>query len=170
MPAASITLSPVWAFPWQGSLEQSSGCRMPLAESDAGSRSVLWGYPHLFDLVHRLTGSDFESSYAKAAPEMRIELEVEDLLLAIGRTTDGSRFPFGPSWSRGKNACRSLVPAGKCFQNGWWRLWRSAVIAGAHGWLFRSERLPQRGPNDRYTAHDTYCDERIRILDEFADW
>ena len=36
--ATNITLSPVWAFPWQGDPEKSYGSRVPLKPGDARFR------------------------------------------------------------------------------------------------------------------------------------
>ena len=58
--ATNITLSPVWAFPWQGSPEASYGSRVPLAEGDSRFRGgALCDHPHVFDLIRWLTGGDF---------------------------------------------------------------------------------------------------------------
>ena len=81
--ATNITLSPVWAFPWQGSPEASYGKRVPLAPGDKRFRGgALCDHPHIFDLIRWLTGSDYDTVFAQVAPNLRKELEVEDMLMA----------------------------------------------------------------------------------------
>jgi len=83
--ATNITLSPVWAFPWQGVPELSYGHRVPLAPGNPRFRGgSLCDHPHIFDLIRWLTGADFEYVLAEQAPNMRTDLEVEDLLLVTG--------------------------------------------------------------------------------------
>ena len=66
MQATNITLSPVWAFPWQGVPEQSYGRRVVLAEGDGRfCGGALCDHPHVFDLIRWLTGSDFQHIYAE---------------------------------------------------------------------------------------------------------
>ena len=101
MQATNITLSPVWAFPWQGVPEKSYGTRVPLAPNDPRFRGgALCDHPHVFDLIRWLSGRDFQHVYAETAPNMRTDLEVEDLLLVTGKMDDGCSFLFDPSWSR----------------------------------------------------------------------
>ena len=60
--ATNITLSPVWAFPWQGVPELSWGRREALREGDPRFRGgALCDHPHIFDMIRWLTGSDYES-------------------------------------------------------------------------------------------------------------
>ena len=101
MAATNITLSPVWAFPWQGVPELSYGRRVPLAPGNPRFRGgALCDHPHIFDLIRWLTGADFQSIFAEQAPNLRTDLEVEDLLLVNGKMTDGTTFLLDPSWSR----------------------------------------------------------------------
>ncbi|MBO4345756.1 MAG: Gfo/Idh/MocA family oxidoreductase, partial [Victivallales bacterium] len=97
----NITLSPVWAFPWQGVPEASYGTRVPLKDGDKRFRGgALCDHPHIFDLIRWLTGSDFDYVFSQVAPNIRPELEVEDMILATGKMKDGTAFLFDPSWSR----------------------------------------------------------------------
>ena len=97
----NITLSPVWAFPWQGVPEASYGSRVPLKKGDSRFRGgALCDHPHIFDLIRWLTGSDFDYVYSQVAPNLRPDIEVEDMILASGKMKDGTAFLFDPSWSR----------------------------------------------------------------------
>ena len=50
--ATNITLSPVWAFPWQGCPEKSYGKRVPIKEGhDKFRGGALCDHPHIFDLI-----------------------------------------------------------------------------------------------------------------------
>ena len=57
-------------------------------------------HPHIFDLIRWLTGSDYDTVFAQVAPNLRKELEVEDMLMAVGKLKDGTASLFDPSWSR----------------------------------------------------------------------
>ena len=97
----NITLSPVWAFPWQGDPKASFGSVVPLKKGDPRFRGgALCDHPHIFDLIRHLTGSDFDYIYAEVAPNLRDGLKVEDMLMAVGKMKDGTAFLFDPSWSR----------------------------------------------------------------------
>ena len=68
----NITLSPVWAFPWQGDPKASFGSVVPLKKGDPRFRGgALCDHPHIFDLIRHLTGSDFDYFYAEVAPNLR---------------------------------------------------------------------------------------------------
>ena len=102
--ATNITLSPVWAFPWQGVPEKSYGKRVQIKEGDNRFRGgALCDHPHIFDMIRHVTGSDFDSIYAEVAPNIRPDLEEEDMLSVIGRMKDGTVFSLDPSWSKMEN-------------------------------------------------------------------
>ena len=70
--ATNITLSPVWAFPWQGVPERSYGKRVPLKEGDPRFRGgALSDHPHIFDMLRWCTGSDFDYVFADVADNIR---------------------------------------------------------------------------------------------------
>ena len=70
--ATNITLSPVWAFPWQGVPEKSYGKRIPIKEGHKKFRGgALCDHPHIFDMIREVTNSEFDVIFAKVAPNMR---------------------------------------------------------------------------------------------------
>ena len=169
--ATNITLSPVWAFPWQGVPEDSYGRRVPLAEGDGRFRGgALCDHPHVFDLIRWLTGSDFETIYAEAAPNIRTDLEVEDLLLVSGKMADGCTFLLDPSWSRLEERLEEPGPGWEVFPK---RMEVNLTLSGERGLLmadcFGPNVYHNGAPRDRYTVQYTYFDEWIGLIDEFCD-
>lgn len=169
--ATNITLSPVWAFPWQGNPEKSYGKRIPLAAGDPRFRGgALCDHPHVFDLVRWLTGSDIEFVYAQTGPNLRRDLEVEDMLLVNGRMKDGTVFLFDPSWSRMEERLSVPGPGWEVFPK---RMEVNLSITGEQGILladcFGPNIYHNGAPNDRYTVQYTYFDEWIGLVDEFVE-
>lgn len=171
MQATNITLSPVWAFPWQGNPESSFGSRVPLRAGDSRFRGgALCDHPHVFDLIRWLTGADFDCLYAEVAPNLRTELEVEDMLLVNGKMKDGTAFLFDPSWSRMEERLKVPGPGWEVFPK---RMEVNVVVVGEDGVLmcdcFGPNVYHNGAPNDRYTVQYTYFDEWIGLIDEFVD-
>ena len=171
MQATNITLSPVWAFPWQGVPELSYGRRVPLAEGDPRFRGgTLCDHPHVFDLIRWITGSDFDHVHAEVAPNMRPDLEVEDLMLVNGKMTDGTTFLFDPSWSRLEERLTEPAPGWEIFPK---RMEVNLTLGGESGTLmadcFGPNVYHNGAPRDRYTVQYTYFDEWIGLVDEFVD-
>lgn len=169
--ATNITLTPVWAFPWQGVPELSYGARVPLRAGDVRFRGgALCDHPHVFDLVRWLTGADFEYLYAQTAPNLRRELQVEDMLLVNGAMKDGAVFLFDPSWSRMEERLKVPGPGWEVFPK---RMEVNLAITGEKGVLlcdcFGPNVYHNGAPNDRYTVQYTYFDEWIGLVDEFVD-
>lgn len=169
--ATNITLSPVWAFPWQGSPEASFGSRVPLKSGDARFRGgALCDHPHIFDLVRWLTGADFKTIYSAVAPNLREDLEVEDMLLVNGKMSDGTAFLFDPSWSRMEERLKVPGPGWEVFPK---RMEVNLTITGEKGVLvcdcFGPNVYHNGAPNDRYTVQYTYFDEWVGLIDEFVD-
>ncbi|MDZ7617533.1 MAG: Gfo/Idh/MocA family oxidoreductase [Patescibacteria group bacterium] len=169
--ATNITLSPVWAFPWQGVPEQSYGRREPLAPRDPRFRGgALCDHPHIFDLLRRLTGSEFRHIFAEVAPNIRTDLEVEDLLLANGKLADGTTLLIDPSWSRLEERLPEPGPGWEVFPK---RMEVNLAIVGERGSIladcFGPNVYHNGAPNDRYTVQYTYFDEWIGLIDEFVD-
>ena len=169
--ATNITLSPVWAFPWQGVPERSYGRRVPLAPGNPRFRGgALCDHPHVFDLIRWLTGADFQYVYAEQAPNLRADLEVEDLLLVTGKMTDGTTFLLDPSWSRLEERLTVPGPGWEVFPK---RMEVNLALHGDHGSLladcFGPNVYHNGAPHDRYTVHYTYFDEWIGMVDEFVD-
>lgn len=171
MQATNITLSPVWAFPWQGVPEASYGRRIPLKEGDPRFRGgALCDHPHIFDLIRHLTGSNFERVYSVVAPNLRKELEVEDMILCNGTMKNGVTFLFDPSWSRMEERLKVPAPGWEVFPK---RMQVDVTITGEEGTIvcdcFGPNVYHNGAPNDRYTVQYTYFDEWIGLVDEFVD-
>jgi len=169
--ATNITLSPVWAFPWQGVPELSYGRRVPLAEGNPRFRGgALCDHPHIFDMIRWLTGTDFQSVFAEQAPNLREDLEVEDMLLITGKMTDGATFLLDPSWSRLEERLAEPGPGWEVFPK---RMEVNLTLHGEKGTLladcFGPNVYHNGGPRDRYTVQYTYFDEWIGLVDEFVD-
>ncbi|NLG01516.1 MAG: Gfo/Idh/MocA family oxidoreductase [Lentisphaerae bacterium] len=168
--ATNITLSPVWAFPWQGLPEASYGRRVPLKTGDARCRGgALCDHPHIFDLIRHLTGADFDFVYSSVAPNLRPELQVEDMLLVNGKLKDGTAFLFDPSWSRMEERLKVPGPGWEVFPK---RMEVNVTVVGEKGTLvcdcFGPNVYHNGAPNDRYTVQYTYFDEWVGMIDEFA--
>ena len=70
--ATNITLSPVWAFPWQGDPNISYGKSIPLKPGDNRCRGgALSDHPHIFDMLRWVTNSDYDYVYADVADNIR---------------------------------------------------------------------------------------------------
>ena len=130
--ATNITLSPVWAFPWQGMPEKSYGKRVPIKEGhDKFRGGALCDHPHIFDLIREVTKSEFDVIFAKVAPNMRHDLEEEDMLAVVGRMKNGVIFSLDPSWSRAENKLKVPGPGWEVFPK------RMEVNLVIHGHAFR---------------------------------
>jgi predicted dehydrogenase len=167
----NITLSPVWAFPWQGVPEASYGSRVRLKDGDNRFRGgALCDHPHIFDLIRWLTGSDFDYVYSQVAPNLRPDIEVEDMILASGKMKDGTAFLFDPSWSRMEERLAVPAPGWEVFPK---RMEVNVTITGEKGTVmcdcFGPNVYHNGAPHDRYTVQYTYFDEWIGLIDEFVD-
>ena len=114
--ATNITLSPVWAFPWQGVPEKSYGKRVPIKAGHEKFRGgALCDHPHIFDMIREVTNSEFDVIFAKVAPNMRHEIEEEDMLAVVGRMKNGVIFSLDPSWSRAEAHLKVPGPGWEIF-------------------------------------------------------
>lgn len=168
--ATNITLSPVWAFPWQGVPEKSYGRRVPLRPGDARCRGgALSDHPHIFDMLRWITGSDYDYVFADAAENIR-DIPEEDLLYVTGRMKNGCRFLLDPSWSRLEEKLERPGPGWERFPK---RMEVNYSIVGTKGVIQADCFGPNvyfcGGPNDRYTIQYTYFDEWVGMMDEFCD-
>ena len=169
--ATNITLSPVWAFPWQGDPKASFGKVEKLKKGDQRFKGgALCDHPHIFDLIRHLTGSSFDYIFAEVAPNLRDGLKVEDMLMAVGKMKDGTAFLFDPSWSRLEEKLKVPGPGWERFPK---RMEVNLTITGDKGMLtcdcFGPNVYHNGAPNDRYTVQYTYFDEWIGLIDEFVD-
>lgn len=167
--ATNITLSPVWAFPWQGVPEKSYGKRVPLSEGDHRFRGgALCDHPHIFDLIRHVTGSEFDTVFARVAPNIRPDIEEEDMLSVMGKMKNGVIFSLDPSWSRMEE--RLGVP-GPGWEVAPKRMEVNLTVHNADSTVlvdcFGPNVYHNGAPNDRYTVQYTYFDEWIGLIDEF---
>jgi len=167
--ATNITLSPVWAFPWQGKPELSYGKKMKLKENDNRFRGgALSDHPHIFDLVRWATSSEYRYVYAEAGHNIRTDLCEEDLVYVIGEMNNGTKFILDPSWSRLEERLKIPGPGWEVYPK---RMEVNFVIIGTKGVLMADAFGPNvyfnGGPNNRYTVQYTYFDEWIGMMDEF---
>lgn len=168
--ATNITLSPVWAFPWQGDPVLSYGEKVPLKSGDDRFRGgCLSDHPHVFDLIRWFTNSDFEFVYAEVGPNLRTGIEVEDTMLVVGKMKDGTNFLFDTSWSRLEEKLKIPGPGWEISPK---RMEVNMSLSGDDGVLladcFGPNVYHNGAPNDRYTVQYTYFDEWIGLMDEFA--
>lgn len=168
--ATNITLSPVWAFPWQGVPELSFGKRVPVGGGSEKFRGgALCDHPHIFDLVREMTGSEFDLIFAKVAPNMREDIEVEDMLAVVGRMKNGVIFSLDPSWSRLEHRLKVPAPGWERFPK---RMEVNLAIHGTEGSMlvdcFGPNTYHNGSPTNSYTVQYTYFDEWIGLIDEFV--
>ena len=168
--ATNITLSPVWAFPWQGVPEISYGKRIPLRQGDQRFRGgALSDHPHIFDMLRWITGSDYEYVFADVADNIR-DIPEEDVLYVTGRMKNGCKFLLDPSWSRHEEKIAMPGPGWEVFPK---RMEVNYSIIGTEGVIqadcFGPNVYFNGGPNNRYTIQYTYFDEWIGMMDEFYD-
>lgn len=169
--ATNITLSPVWAFPWQGNPELSYGKEVQLKANDQRYRGgCLSDHPHLFDLIRWFTKSDFEYIFAEVGPNLRQELIVEDTIIVTGKMKNGTSFLFDLSWSRLEEKLKIPGPGWEIYPK---RMEVNVSISGSEGVLladcFGPNVYHNGAPNDRYTIQYTYFDEWIGLMAEFAN-
>lgn len=168
--ATNITLSPVWAFPWQGDPDRAYGKRVPLQEGDPRFRGgALADHPHIFDLIRWATHSEFKFVYAEVAENIR-DIPEEDVLLVTGEMQNGVKFVLDPSWSRTETKIPRPTVGWEVFPK---RMEVNFTVVGENGVIQCDAFGPNvyycGGPNDRFTIQYTYFDEWIGMMDEFCD-
>ncbi|MEN6313760.1 MAG: Gfo/Idh/MocA family oxidoreductase [Clostridiaceae bacterium] len=169
--ATNITLSPVWAFPWQGVPEKSYGKRVSIKSGDHRFRGgALCDHPHIFDMIREITNSEFDTIFAQVAPNIRPDLEVEDMLTVTGKMKNGIIFSLDPSWSKMEERIKVPGPGWEVFPK---RMEVNIIINGESGAIitdcFGPNVYHNGAPNDRYTVRYTYFDEWVGLIDEFVD-
>lgn len=169
--ATNITLSPVWAFPWQGVPEKSYGKRVLIKEGDNRFRGgALCDHPHIFDLIREMTNSEFDTIFARVAPNIRPDIEEEDMLCVTGKMKDGTVFLLDPSWSRKEAKLKVPGPGWEVFPK---RMEVNIMLNGEKGTVltdcFGPNIYHNATPDDKYVVQYTYFDEWIGLVDEFAD-
>ena len=161
----------MWAFPWQGVPEKSYGKRVQIKEGDPRCRGgALCDHPHIFDMIRHMTGSEFDSIYAEVAPNIRPDIQEEDMLSVIGRMKDGTVFSLDPSWAKMEERIPVPGPGWEVFPK---RMEVNITLNGEKGTVmadcFGPNVYHNGCPNDRYTVQYTYFDEWIGLIDEFVD-
>ena len=168
--ATNVTLSPVYAFPWQGMPEKSFGKRVSLREGDTRCRGgALCDHPHIFDMIRDITDSEFEMIFARVAPNIRPDLVEEDMLSVTGRMKNGVIFSLDPSWSKSEEKIEKPV-------RGWEinpkRMEVNVCVHGEKGALladcFGPNIYHNTAPHSRYVVQYTYFDEWVGLVDEFV--
>ena len=108
--AINYSHNPVWWRPWQANPEASYGRRVPLREEDDRFRGgALADHPHLFDLIRYITDSEFESVYADISPNIRENVETEDMIRVIGRLQSGVIYSIDPSYANNEEHVTKMI-------------------------------------------------------------
>ena len=104
------------------------------------------------------------------APNIRPDIEEEDMLSVIGRMKDGTVFSLDPSWSKMEERLKVPGPGWEVFPK---RMEVNITLNGENGTVmadcFGPNVYHNGCPNDRYTVQYTYFDEWIGLIDEFVD-
>jgi hypothetical protein len=108
--------------------------------------------------------------FAKVAPNMRHEIEEEDMLAVVGRMKNGVIFSLDPSWSRAENKLKVPGPGWEVFPK---RMEVNLVVHGQNGSMFTDCFGPNTyhngSPENKYTVQYTYFDEWVGLIDEFVE-
>ena len=168
--ATNITLSPVWAFPWQGVPELSYGKRVQIKDGDARFRGgALCDHPHIFDLIREMTNSEFDTIFARVAPNLR-DIEEEDMLSVVGKMKNGTVFLLDPSWSRTEAKLKVPGPGWEISPK---RMEVNIILNGEKGSVmtdcFGPNLYTNATPDSKYVLRYTYFDEWIGLVDEFVE-
>lgn len=120
--------------PWMTIPEQSYGRKIPIREGESVFRGgALSDHPHAFDLARYFSGSEFESVYAEAAPNIRRDRIVEDGVFVIGRMKNGVITSIDPSYSRHENVLTPIRGTGPGWEGYPKRVEVNVVLNGEHG-------------------------------------
>lgn len=102
--------NPVWWRPWQADPEDSYGKVVPLKPNDHRFRGgALADHPHVFDAIRFITGANFKMVYADVAPNIREQVETEDLVRVIGKLDNGALFSIDPSYANNEHHVSEMV-------------------------------------------------------------
>ena len=169
--ATNITLSPVWAFPWQGDPARSYGKYVPLREGDPRFRGgALGDHPHIFDLIRWAAKSEFKYVYAEVTEENIRDIKEEDVLFVTGEMENGVKFVLDPSWSRTETQIPRPTLGWEVFPK---RMEVNFTVVGDKGVIQCDAFGPNvyycGGPDSRFVVQYTYFDEWIGMMDEFCD-
>lgn len=163
--------NPVWWRPWQCDPEDSYGKRVSLRPGDNRFRGgALADHPHVFDAVRFITGANFRTIFADVAPNIRPEVETEDLVRVIGKLDNGAIFSIDPSYANNENHVTKMVDWEKyprCVE-----VFMTAV--GTEGTiiadLYGKTYCAQRGGNGDYLVSGVFGDGLwIKRIADFYD-
>ena len=108
--AVNYSHNPVWWRPWQANPEASYGSRVPLRGDDDRFRGgALADHPHVFDVIRYITGSEFECVYADVSPNIRENVETEDMIRVIGRLQSGVIYSIDPSYANNEDHVTKMI-------------------------------------------------------------
>ena len=92
--------NPVWWWPWMCDPEESYGKRVSLRPGDHRFRGgALADHPHVFDVIRYITDTEFDTVYADVSPNLRDEVETEDMVRIIGKLKNDVIFSIDPSYA-----------------------------------------------------------------------
>jgi predicted dehydrogenase len=96
--------NPVWWRPWQCDPEDSYGKRMRLRPGDNRFRGgALADHPHIFDAIRFITDLSFDTVFADVSPNLRPDVETEDMVRVIGRLSNGTIYSIDPSYANNEH-------------------------------------------------------------------
>lgn len=125
---------PPMLLPWTTIPEESYGKKIPLKPGCRVFRGgALSDHPHAFDLARFFSGSEFESVYAAASPNIRPERLVEDGVCVLGRMANGVITSIDPSYSRHENVHPPLHLIGPGWEGYPKRVEVNVVLNGENG-------------------------------------
>lgn len=102
--------NPVWWWPWMCDPEASYGKRVGLRPGDPRFRGgALADHPHVFDVIRYITGSEFDTIFGDVSPNLRDEVETEDMVRIIGKLKNNVIFSIDPSYATNERRERPRV-------------------------------------------------------------
>ena len=117
-----------------------------------------------------MTNSEFDTIFAQVAPNIRPDIEEEDMLSVTGKMKNGTVFLLDPSWSRKETKLKVPGPGWEIFPK---RMEVNIILNGEKGTIltdcFGPNIYHNATPDDKYVVQYTYFDEWIGLVDEFVD-
>lgn len=170
----TVCVPPV-LLPWVTIPEESYGCKVSLKPNSPLFRGgALTDHPHCFDLARFFSGSEFDSVYATASPNIRPEQIVEDGVYIVGKMKNGVITSIDPSYSRHENARPPLHPFGPGWEGYPKRVEVNIVLNGEKGSIlgdaFHSGIYHTGKPYNTYAVQYVGTSSHYApTLDAFAD-
>ena len=156
-------------FTWVGDGIGSYGKDVPIRPGEKLLRGgALTDHPHIFDMMRFLTDSEYEYVYADCAPNLRNDMQVEDMVFILGRMKNGVMVSLDPSYSRMENPMTPLGPLGAGWEQYPRRVEVNYTVTGEKGVIlvdcYNSGMYHTANPNHSYTmmpSHEDYHFERM---------